>query len=80
MNHEQTARAPEESDNRATRYALLFVLFFVSYAYFFQGGGWNQNIRICLTRALIHEPTFSGDSYREDAGEMAFVNSGDWAY
>ena len=80
MNHEQTARTPEERKTARTRYALLFVLFFVSYAYFFQGGGWNQNIRICLIRALIHERTFSVDSYREDAREMAFVNSGDWAY
>ena len=80
MNHEQTARTPEERKIARTRYALLFVLFFVSYAYFFQGGGWNQNIRICLIRALIHERTFSVDSYREDAREMAFVNSGDWAY
>ncbi len=59
---------------------MLFVLFFVSYGYFFQGGGWNQNIRICLTRAIIHEHTFIVDSYKEDAKEMASVNSGDWAY
>jgi hypothetical protein len=61
-------------------YFILFVLFFVSYAYFFQGGGWNQNSRICLTRAIIHHGSFRIDSYKEDSKEMEFVNTGDWAY
>ena len=61
-------------------YLMLFVLFFVSYGYFFQGGGWNQNIRICLTRAIIHHGTFTVDQYKEDSKEMEFVNSGDWAF
>ena len=59
---------------------MLFVLFFVSYGYFFQGGGWNQNIRICLTRAIIHHGTFTVDQYKEDSKEMEFVNAGDWAF
>ena len=61
-------------------YFLLFILFFVSYGYFFQGGGWNQNIRICLTRAIIHQGTFTVDQYKEDSKEMEFVNAGDWAF
>jgi hypothetical protein len=60
-------------------YALLFALFFVSYGYFFQGGGWNQNSRMCLTRALIDHGTFAIDAYKEDAPGMEFVNAGDWA-
>ena len=32
---------------------LLFGLAWVSYAYFYQGGGWNQNGRFALTRALV---------------------------
>lgn len=32
---------------------VLFVLAWVSYAYFHQGGGWNQNGRFALTRALV---------------------------
>jgi hypothetical protein len=64
------------------RYGLLFLLFFISYGYFFQGGGWNQNIRVCFMRALIHEHTFIIDKYKEDAlnPSFEFVNSGDWAY
>jgi len=63
-------------------YPLLFILFFVTYAYFFQGGGWNQNIRICEVRALLHEHSLSINAYKEDSREpfCEFVNSGDWAY
>jgi len=80
MSNEQDARIPGNQKTTRTCYMLLFTLFFFSYAYFFQGGGWNQNIRICLTRAIIHERTFVVDSYKEDTREMGFVNSGDWAY
>ena len=59
---------------------MLFLLFWVTYGYFFQGGGWNQNARISLTRAIIHHASFKIDYYREDAEEMDFVNTGDWAF
>ncbi len=60
----------------------VFILFFVTYGYFFQGGGWNQNSRICLTRAIIHQHAFHIDAYKEDSLNPAFefVNTGDWAY
>jgi len=63
-------------------YPLLFLLFFVTYGYFFQGGGWNQNIRICQIRAILHDHTFIIDTYKEDSKNpyFEFVNSGDWAY
>ena len=32
---------------------LLFLLAWITYAYFHQGGGWNQNGRFALTRALV---------------------------
>lgn len=60
-------------------YYLLFVFFFVTYGYFFQGGGWNQNGRIYLTQAIINQGTFAIDAYKEDAPQMEFVNMGDWA-
>lgn len=68
------------SPNSRYAYFLLFLLFFVSYGYFFQGGGWNQNARISLTRAIIHHGSFTIDYFREDADEMDFVNTGDWAF
>jgi len=63
-------------------YPLVFFLFFFSYGYFFQGGGWNQNARICLTRAILHERSFSIDQYKEVSASpfFEFVNTGDWAY
>ena len=63
-------------------YFLLFVLFFTTYGYFFQGGGWNQNIRICQIRAMLHQHTFIVDEYKEDSKNplFKFVNTGDWSY
>jgi len=61
-------------------YISIFLFFFLSYGFFFQGGGWNQNGRICLTRAIIDYGTFSIDNYREDSPAMKFVNTGDWAF
>lgn len=63
-------------------YLLLFILFFLTYAYFFQGGGWNQNTRICLTRAIIHQQSFIIDPYKEDSQDphFEFVNTGDWSF
>jgi hypothetical protein len=61
-------------------YLSIFLLFFLTYGYFFQGGGWNQNGRICLTRAIIDYGTFSINNYREDSPSMKFVNTGDWAF
>jgi hypothetical protein len=61
-------------------YFMVFILFFISYGYFFQGGGWNQNARICLTRAILHDHSFTIDSCKEDSEEMEFVNTGDWSF
>ena len=63
-------------------YVSLAVFFLITYGYFFQGGGWNQNSRICLIRSILHHRTFSIDPYREDAHDpyFPFVNTGDWSY
>ena len=50
----------------------LFVLALGVYAYFFQGGGWNQNVRFDLTRAIVEQHTLILDDY--------IVNTGDYAY
>ena len=34
---------------------------FVGYAYFYQGGGWNQNTRFALVRAIVDEHTLRID-------------------
>jgi hypothetical protein len=41
----------------------LFVLVFVAYAWFFGGGGWNQNAAFDLTRAIVEQHTFAIDAF-----------------
>ncbi|HLA78526.1 MAG TPA: hypothetical protein VJU18_13180 [Vicinamibacteria bacterium] len=52
----------------------LFVLVFGSYAYFYQGGGWNQNSRFDLTRALVEQGTASIDAYEFNTGDKSRLN------
>ena len=60
----------------------VFIFFFITFAYFFQGGGWNQNCRVALIRAMFHEQTFVIDSFLEPSLEpnIAFDNTGDWSF
>ena len=52
--------------------ASLFVLLFASYAYFYQAGGWNQNSRFDLVRAITNEHTVSIDPFQHATGDKAF--------
>ena len=47
---------------------------FISYAYFYQGGGWNQNSRFDLVRAVLEQGALRIDAYHENTGDKAFVN------
>jgi MFS family permease len=49
----------------------LFVLMFVSYAYFYQAGGWNQNSRFNLVRAITNEHSLQVDPFQRDTGDKA---------
>jgi hypothetical protein len=49
----------------------LFVLTFVAYAYFFGGGGWNQNANFDLTRAIVERHTFAIDAYAHNTGDVS---------
>ncbi len=42
---------------------LAFALTLLGITYFHQGGGWNQNVRFALVRAIVEEGTFFIDSY-----------------
>src|SRR5689334_17604854 len=53
---------------------VLGVLVFVSCAYFYQAGGWNQNSRFALVRALVEQHTVRIDPYREHTGDRALWN------
>jgi hypothetical protein len=43
--------------------ALLFTLTFITFAWFHQGGGWNQNARFAEVRAIVEQGRFAIDDY-----------------
>jgi hypothetical protein len=43
----------------------------LSCAYFFQGGGWNQNAHFATTVALVEDGTVYVDRYRRSTGDLA---------
>ena len=47
---------------------------FVSYAYFYQGEGFNQNSRFDLVRAIVEKHTLRIDAYHENTRDKALVN------
>jgi cytochrome bd-type quinol oxidase subunit 2 len=49
----------------------LFVAFLLLYAYFYQGGGWNQNSRFDLTRAIVEQQSFEIGRYAANTGDLA---------
>lgn len=53
------------------RAILIATLLFASYAYFYQAGGWNQNTRFALVRAILEEHTLRIDTYKETTGDRA---------
>ncbi|MBI5507502.1 MAG: hypothetical protein HY903_01995 [Deltaproteobacteria bacterium] len=44
---------------------------FGSVAYFFQGGGWNQNAHFATTVALVEDRTLAIDRFRDSTGDLA---------
>ncbi|HYL13090.1 MAG TPA: hypothetical protein VEV41_08645 [Terriglobales bacterium] len=53
------------------RSALIALVLFVSYAYFYQAGGWNQNSRFDLVRAILDQHTLRIDSYHSNTEDKA---------
>jgi hypothetical protein len=51
----------------------IFALLSVTYAYFYQGGGWNENSHLDLTRALVDQHTLTIDAYHSNTGDKAKV-------
>jgi hypothetical protein len=50
----------------------LFAVVFVTYAWFFAGGGWNQNAHFDLARALVERQTLHIDGYRQNTGDISW--------
>jgi hypothetical protein len=53
--------------------ALLVAVLLVSYAYFYQAGGWNQNSRFALVRAIVEGGTIRIDAYHRATGDKVVV-------
>jgi hypothetical protein len=49
----------------------IFGLLLCSYAYFYQAGGWNENSRMDLVRAIVEDHTLSIDRYHLNTGDKA---------
>ena len=53
---------------------VLFLAFWLTYSFFFQGGGWNQNVRFDLIRAIVEDGRLSINPYVEktpNTGDLA---------
>jgi len=50
---------------------LLGVASFFSFLYFYEGGGWNQNSRFDLLRAIVERHTLQIDAYHENTQDKA---------
>jgi len=51
--------------------ALLGCVIFFSFLYFYEGGGWNQNSRFDLLRAIVERHTLRIDAYHENTQDKA---------
>ena len=51
--------------------ALLGIATFLSFNYFHEGGGWNQNSRFDLLRAIVERHTLQIDAYHENTQDKA---------
>lgn len=51
---------------------LIAAVFFVSYTYFYQGTGWNQESHFALARALVEQHTVRIDQYQNTTGDKAY--------
>jgi len=50
---------------------LLGLVIFFSFIYFYEGGGWNQNSRFDLLRAIVERHTLQIDTYHENTQDKA---------
>ncbi len=61
----------EKSSSRWKTGLLLGAVTFFSLIYFYEGGGWNQNSRFDLLRAIVERHTLQIDAYHENTQDKA---------
>lgn len=62
---------PQPSTSNWKAACLLGAVSFLSFMYFYEGGGWNQNSRFDLLRAIVERHTLQIDAYHENTGDKA---------
>jgi len=65
---------PERSPSHRKAAILLGLVAFLSFSYFYEGGGWNQNSRFDLLRAIVERHTLQIDAYHENTQDKAHFN------
>jgi hypothetical protein len=65
---------PEKSSLHRSSAILLGLVAFLSFSYFYEGGGWNQNSRFDLLRAIVERHTLQIDAYHENTQDKAHFN------
>jgi hypothetical protein len=56
------------------RALLIFGVTFFSYAYFYEGAGWNQNSRFDLVRSIVEQGTLRIDDFQRNTEDKAYAN------
>ncbi len=67
-------RLPEKSALHRKAAFLVGAVAFLSFIYFYEGGGWNQNSRLDLLRAIVERHTLQIDAYHENTQDKAHFN------
>src|SRR6202166_4862050 len=65
------SRLPENASFHRKTAMLLGLVIFFSFIYFYEGGGWNQNSRFDLLRAIVERHTLQIDAYHENTQDKA---------
>ena len=68
------ASAQSNPSHIRMRALLIFAVTFFSYAYFYEGAGWNQNSRFDLVRAIVEQGTLRIDDFQRNTEDKAFAN------
>src|SRR5215211_4871580 len=63
--------APDEPRSDRLLALAIFAVLLVSYAYFYQGGGWNENSRMDLVRALVEDHSLIIDRFHTNTRDLA---------
>src|SRR5580704_18829652 len=61
----------ERSSFQCKTAILLGAVIFFSFMYFYEGGGWNQNSRFDVLRAIVEQHTLQIDAYHQNTQDKA---------